>query len=542
MWVDKVFKDNLKLLMTQPWEDVKRPHYNDGESVKVKRLLQVCNQYDLRREFPISMIRPLNLKGCIKEILAIFQKRSCNIDSLGNIWLPWSTKKTSNRIIRVKPVILSNTNMINPYDKQRDIIDNTLELHNNISGSRYYCLEKDYKRRMVKVQFEDTGRIAWVSMSGYHSGNIKDPYKRTVMGIGYSGDYKKPEIIDFFGDKIDRWKNEWNHLFKRCGHYKGYENIFVHESFHSLERFLLWVKKNIEYRGDLSLLDTGCVDKDYFSSNCYSEKSCTILTHRENNCLKSKVIYVYKKEFVFYSRIDVARYLKDKGYNVSIWKDKTLSRKTVKIVSDFLSRGIERGDIEVIENKDNGEGYPRFKYKKDNFINKCYGYQIDKSVYGFDNQTDYVLHELRNNPTSRRIMTNMWNTEDNYEKSLLECAYCTMWSVKDGYLYMTLIQRSSDFLVSYFWNVAQYAALMMMFAHDAGLKPAILTHFIQDMHLYDRHEKVAEELLKRRIEGPIPQVSISMRMQGKGFYDFTPDDFEVWNYEPQPQVKFEVAV
>lgn len=104
-----------------------------------------------------------------------------------------------------------------------------------------------------------------------------------------------------------------------------------------------------------------------------------------------------------------------------------------------------------------------------------------------------------------------------------------MWSVKNGELYMTLIQRSSDYCVSGLWNVCQYAALMTMFAHDAGLKPAVFTHFIQDMHVYDRHEEQANELLGRSLFGPIPQVTISSRMDGKGFYDFTEDDLKYGN-------------
>lgn len=306
MWVDKVFKSNLKLLMTQPWEDVKRPHYNDGENVKVKRLLQVCNQYDLRREFPISTIRPLNLKGCIGEAIWIWQKRSVDIKELGlHIWDQWA---------------------------------------------------------------DENGKIPGC-----------------------------------YGDMVDRY-----------------------------------------------------------------------------------VVMSKTQDF-------------------NEWKPITLE----SLCSVF-------GNVDIIGNKVVG--------------------------YGLLNQTDYILWCLKNDPSSRRIVASMFLPEMNALKPLEECAFQINLSVKGDELYMTLYQRSLDMVTANFWNVAQYAALMMMFAHDAGLKPAVLTHFIQDMHLYDRHEKVAEELLKRRIEGPIAQVSISTRMQGKGFYDFTPDDFKIWNYEPQPQVKFEVAV
>lgn len=277
--------------MAQPWEEVKRPVYNDGTGVKVKRILQVCNQYDLRREFPLGSIRPVNLKGCIKEILWIWQKMSVDTKDLGlHIWDQWVDK------------------------------------HGRIPG----C----------------------------------------------------------YGDMVGRPV------------YMG--------------------------RGNMLPLDMVPLDA------------------------------------------------------------KTKS-------------------------------------------------------YGFIDQTDFILWSLKNDKSSRRIIASMFDPTTNALKPLQECAFQINLSVKGDELYMTLYQRSSDHLVAGLWNVAQYAALMMMFAHDAGLKPAIFTHFIQDCHVYDRHEKQAEELLKRPLFGPIPQVTISSRMEEKGFYDFTPDDFEVWNYEPQPQIKFEVA-
>jgi len=539
--VDKIYQENLSLVMSQPWEEVKRPVYNDGSGVKVKRVLQVCNQYDLRREFPLGTIRKVPYKLAIKEILAIWQKRSNSINDLGKIWEQWSFNDTSAKLVRVKPVILENTNNNLKDVKIANIIDENLELHDNSNGPKYYCINKDYNNRRVQIQFEDTGYTTWVAMSAYHSGKIKSPFERTVHGIGYLGNFEIPEILDFFGNHLEKWKNHWYHLFNRCGNYKGYENIFVHESFHCLCDFLLWVKKEIHERGDLSLLENGCLDKDYYHSNCYSAYSCTILTHKENNCLKHDKFYIYKNKNVMYSYNDVARFMKDKGYELFLWNDSVLSKKSREKVDSFLSENIKNGDIKVIDNKDNGYGYPRFQKRTELFIRKCYGFQMDKLTYGFDSQTDYVLHEIKHNPTSRRIVTSMYSPNDNDEKSLLECAFSTMWSVKNGELYMTLIQRSSDYCVSGLWNVCQYAALMTMFAHDAGLKPAVFTHFIQDMHVYDRHEEQANELLGRSLFGPIPQVTISSRMDGKGFYDFTEDDFEVWQYEPKEQIKFEVA-
>lgn len=299
--VDKIFQDNLALIMSQPWEEVKRPVYGDGTGVKVKRILQVCNQYDLRREFPLGSLRPTNLKNSIKEILWIWQKRSVDIKDLGlHIWDQWA---------------------------------------------------------------DDNGKIE-----------------------GCYGDMINTPVI------LNDAKND---------------TYIIHSS-------------------------------NYF---------------------------------------------------------------------------INRNEI----------------------VGRAY------EGYGFENQTDFILWSLKNDKSSRRIIASMFNPVTNSVKPLQECAFQINLSVKEDELYMTLYQRSQDAVVAGLWNVAQYAALMMMFAHDAGLKPAVFTHFIQDMHVYDRHEEQANELLRRSLFGPVPQVTISSRMDGKGFYDFTPNDFEVWNYEPKEQIKFEVA-
>ena len=301
--VDKIFQENLSLIMAQPWEDVKRPVYNDGTGVRVKRILQVMNQYDLRREFPISTIRPLNLKGCVSEILWIYKDRSVDTKDLGlHIW--------------------------------------------------------------------------------------------------------------------DQWADE-----------------------------------------------DGCIP------GCYGD-----MVNRP----------------------------------VVIRKNPMDGLLPISLFESLLSETNGLGSSSIIG-------------------------------YGFKNQVDFILWSLKNDKSSRRILCSMFDPLINNIKPLQECAFQINLSVRGDELYMTLYQRSLDVCVAFFWNVAQYAALMMMFAHDAGLKPAVFTHFVQDMHVYDRHEAVAYELLRRPNFGPIPQVTISSRMEDKGFYDFTPDDFEIWNYEPQPQVKFEVA-
>jgi thymidylate synthase len=159
-----------------------------------------------------------------------------------------------------------------------------------------------------------------------------------------------------------------------------------------------------------------------------------------------------------------------------------------------------------------------------------------------------VLNEIKNNPTSRRIMMNMFNAEDQKTKateSLVECAYATHFSVKDGKLHMTLIQRSGDFLTAACaggWNVVQYAALQHAIAKECNLDVGYFTHFVQDLHLYNKHEEQAREMIRRyeELESlPLPTLKIA----DKPFFELTADDFELVGYKNHGKIgRIEVAV
>lgn len=181
-------------------------------------------------------------------------------------------------------------------------------------------------------------------------------------------------------------------------------------------------------------------------------------------------------------------------------------------------------------------------------IKNAYGYQIAKSTMGHESQMHYVLHEIKNNPTSRRIMMNMFNAGDQLIKakeSLIECAYATHFSVKDGKLHMTLIQRSGDFLTaagSGGWNVTQYAALQCAIAKECNLQLGILTHLVQDLHMYNKHQDQVLEMIRRYNEQDdyeLPQ----LRIADKPFFELTAQDFELVGYKNHGKIgKVEVAV
>ncbi len=170
-------------------------------------------------------------------------------------------------------------------------------------------------------------------------------------------------------------------------------------------------------------------------------------------------------------------------------------------------------------------------------IGKAYGYQMGvKHHYkeGDMDQVDRVLFDLNTNPYSRRIMTNMYVHADLSEMNLYPCAYSMTFNVTGDRLNAILNQRSQDVLAANNWNVVQYSALLMMIAQATGFKPGELVHVIADAHIYDRHVPIVEELISRP-EFPAPKVTLNP--EKTDFYEFTPDDFVIENYETGPQVK-----
>ena len=180
---------------------------------------------------------------------------------------------------------------------------------------------------------------------------------------------------------------------------------------------------------------------------------------------------------------------------------------------------------------------------EDGSIGKAYGYQMRvKHQYkeGMMDQVDRVLYDLKHNPYSRRIMTNIYVHQDLHEMNLYPCAYSMTFNVtkeKDSEkltLNAILNQRSQDVLAANNWNVCQYALLVMMFAQVCDMKVGELVHVIADAHIYDRHIPLVQELMSRpTYDAPI----VTLNPEVKNFYDFTVDDLQVENYVTGSQIK-----
>lgn len=163
-------------------------------------------------------------------------------------------------------------------------------------------------------------------------------------------------------------------------------------------------------------------------------------------------------------------------------------------------------------------------------IGKAYGYQLGikhKYSEGMFDQVDRVLYDLKHNPQSRRILTNIYNFEDLHAMKLYPCAYSMTFNVTGRTLNGILNQRSQDMLTANNWNVVQYAILLYMMAQVSDLEVGEFVHVIADAHIYDRHIPIVKEVIENE-QYPAPK--LLMNKDIKDFYKFTKDDFKLEGY------------
>lgn len=184
--------------------------------------------------------------------------------------------------------------------------------------------------------------------------------------------------------------------------------------------------------------------------------------------------------------------------------------------------------------------------QEDGTIGKAYGYQLAKYK-----QVDNLIKTIKEDPTSRRIITTLWNIEDLPEMALQPCAFQTLWNINKGKLNCMLTIRSNDWFLGNPFNVAQYAALVYMIAQVTNYKPGKLTVCINDAHIYENHiPQIQEqfglvdmnEMFDAFITNRLCKPKLVLNEDIKDFYDFTIDDIKLEGYIPGPKIKAEVAV
>lgn len=184
--------------------------------------------------------------------------------------------------------------------------------------------------------------------------------------------------------------------------------------------------------------------------------------------------------------------------------------------------------------------------QEDGTIGKAYGYQLAKYK-----QVDNLIKTIKEDPTSRRMITTLWNIEDLPEMALQPCAFQTLWNINKGKLNCMLTIRSNDWFLGNPFNVAQYAALVYMIAQVTNYKPDKFTICINDAHIYENHIPQMQqqlglvdmyELFDAFLTDRLCKPKLVLNEDIKDFYDFTIDDINLEGYIPGPKIKAEVAV
>ena len=175
---------------------------------------------------------------------------------------------------------------------------------------------------------------------------------------------------------------------------------------------------------------------------------------------------------------------------------------------------------------------------EDGTIGKAYGYQIAKPTFGHKSQLHYIINEIKNNPNSRRIMTEIWVPEDLDKMALTPCVHLTQWSVIGNKLYLEVRQRSCDVALGLVANVFQYSVLHKLVAMECGLEPADIIWNIHNVHIYDRHMKdLLEQVQRDEFEGAKLKIN-----NFTSIFDFKPDDIEIVDYKYGDKIAYEVAI
>ena len=154
-------------------------------------------------------------------------------------------------------------------------------------------------------------------------------------------------------------------------------------------------------------------------------------------------------------------------------------------------------------------------------------------------QIEKVISEIKENPSSRRLIVSAWNPAEIDEMALPPCHVLFQFYINDGELSCQLYQRSADLFLGVPFNIASYSLLTMMIAQVCGLRAGDFVHTFGDLHLYQNHLEQAREQLDRECR-PLPRMQVNpaiTRLEDFGFEDFT-----LLDYNPHPSIKATIAV
>lgn len=175
-------------------------------------------------------------------------------------------------------------------------------------------------------------------------------------------------------------------------------------------------------------------------------------------------------------------------------------------------------------------------------LGPIYGHQWRSWPTGDGHSIDQItqlIHDIKTNPTSRRLIVSAWNVGDLDKMNLPPCHLLFQFYVNEGKLSCQLYQRSADIFLGVPFNIASYALLTMMVAQVTGLEPGDFVHTFGDAHIYNNHLEQVDLQLSRK---PFPLPKMKINPEVKSIFDFKYDDFELVNYQSHPHIKGEVSI
>ena len=549
---DKYMDRDIHHIIQDGYKDENpRPHYADGTPAHTFSVNHVLRTYDLSAgEFPICTLRPIAWKTGIKEMMAIYQNQSNKISEFERLgcgwWKDWALEDgtigkaypynlESHRPNEMKKTIKKiNRRIIDPsygVPTSVKVFPEQQCENDTIYLNRYKVIGIDEEKsansrqKYYKIQFISNNFISSIRKDTIGKSNGINPYDRTVYGVGYLGEYKT--VNNFTEDELKILKDKWENMMRRSyskaykDSHDTYDNVFVHSEWHSFEQFLRDVREIPQYflarEDNFKGWD---LDKDYYGSNAYSKNTCVFLKHQENS--------LYADTSGCYEILDENTNNKFYEINISEFANVIGSRQS----------NVQRG----ISTQGKFKNFTfTFLPNTDDYV---YRYELSR------NQVIELIKDIQSNPYGRRHIMSFWHWANIDKKSLVECAYETIWNVRGKYLDMAMIQRSGDMLTASGAggiNEIQYAALLMMIARHTGYEPGVFTHFVANEQIYDRHFEAANEIFLRysdiyyKTDEKIPRLILNP--EKTNFYDMTIDDFTMENYDPiKPQLKLELGI
>ena len=342
----------------------------------------------------------------------------------------------------------------------------------------------------------------------------------------------------------------WSRMMRRCydpGHHRyslyGGSGVTVHPRWHDTAVFVDDAKKLPHWRYKRADWDGFQLDKDYYGASQYGPDTSVWLRADENSMYTRascpiEVFDVEGERSIYPCQNEAARRI---GMSTS-----SMSRFLVDGMPTILKgankrfAGWEIRDAALSDNQ-----LVRFQLIDDNSVGPVYGYQWRRwpvhtpGLPPVDQLAD-VIQQIKENPTSRRLLVSAWNVEQLPDMALPPCHVMYQFYVtNNGKLDCFMYQRSADLFLGVPFNIASYALLTHMVAQVCGLEAGRLTMMLGDAHIYLNHMDQVEEMMLRR---PRNSPSLVMNTEVKDINEFTFDDFQVVGYDPYPAIPAPIAV